>query len=300
MLRRNAEKSLSFPDGFRIRGFLPLLAMMLLVAPQLAYSQGSLLVTVDPRSLDLNESGADNEDTYTIRFTADPKEDVDVTVVGAPTECTPGIGGIMVDSSELTFLGGDSDNPNWSTDQTVTVTACPAPDGADEVVTLTHTARVGSDEDEVALQYSSVRVRVIDGDAIGVTVSTNPATTPVAVTVEEASTSPGTYTVNLATQPTGTVTVDVGGVSGEISVRPTRLVFTQGNWVSGTGQTVSVYAGEDFDADNDTATLTHTVSGGDYTNESADSVVVTVTDNDRGRSRHHGESDTAESRRRHE
>ena len=63
--------------------------------------------------------------------------------------------------------------------------------------------------------------------------------------------------------------MDVGGVSGEISVHPTRLVFTPENWVKqGTGQTVSVYAGEDFDADNDMATLTHTVSGGDYTNES--------------------------------
>ena len=111
MLRRNAEKSLSFPDGFRIRGFLPLLAMMLLVAPQLAYSQGSLLVTVDPRSLDLNESSsAGNEREYTVRFTADPKEDVVVTVVGAPTECTPGIGGIMVDTSRRwTFLGGLDD-----------------------------------------------------------------------------------------------------------------------------------------------------------------------------------------------
>ena len=109
-----------------------------------------------------------------------------------------------------------------------------------------------------------------------------------------------TYTVNLDTQPTGTVTVDVGGVSGEISVQPTRLVFTPLNWDANTGRTVRVFAGEDFDADDDTATLTHTVSGGDYTNESADSVVVTVTGQRQGRSRHHGESDTAESRRRHE
>ena len=32
---------------------------------------------------------------------------------------------------------------------------------------------------------------------------------------------------------------------------------------------MTVYAGEDFDAENDTATLTHTVRGGDYTGVAA-------------------------------
>ena len=51
---------------------------------------------------------------------------------------------------------------------------------------------------------------------------------------------------------------------------------------------MTVFAGEDFDAENDTATLTHTVRGGDYTGVSASSVdepengtvLVTVEDND--------------------
>ena len=86
------------------------------------------------------------------------------------------------------------------------------------------------------------------------------------------------YTVALATEPTDMVTVDVGGVSGELTVSPSRLFFMPGNY--DTAQTVTVYAGEDLDADDDTATLTHTVRGGDYTGVAADTVSVAVDDND--------------------
>ena len=84
----------------------------------------------------------------------------------------------------------------------------------------------------------------------------------------------------LDTQPTATVTVDIGGASGELTVSPSRLFFTPENY--GTEQTVTVYAGEDFDAEDDSATLTHTIRGGDYTGVSAmpSTVPVTVDDND--------------------
>ena len=89
----------------------------------------------------------------------------------------------------------------------------------------------------------------------------------------------GEYTVVLGSKPTATVTVDVGGASGEITVSPSRLFFTTdtcpdrsdlptGCW--NREQTVTVYAGVDFDAEDDTATLTHTVRGGDYTGVSAE------------------------------
>ena len=62
MLRRDSGKSISFCDGFRRqnffqigRGLLPILAVMLLAAPQLAYAQGSLAVTVNPRTLEITE-----------------------------------------------------------------------------------------------------------------------------------------------------------------------------------------------------------------------------------------------------
>ena len=85
----------------------------------------------------------------------------------------------------------------------------------------------------------------------------------------------GRYTVVLTSEPTGRVTLDVGGVTGEISVSPSRLVFTRDNWSDAV--TVSVYAGEDLDADNDTVILTHSISGADYGTVAVDSVTMTVT-----------------------
>ena len=76
------------------------------------------------------------------------------------------------------------------------------------------------------------------------------------------------------------MTVDVGGVSGELAVSPSRLFFMPGDGSWDDPQTVTVYAGEDLDADDDTATLTHTVRGGDYTGVAAGTVSVTVDDND--------------------
>ena len=58
MLRRDAGESVSICDGFRKRcflhmgrGFLPLLAVMLLATPQLAFAQDTLAVTVNPEVL---------------------------------------------------------------------------------------------------------------------------------------------------------------------------------------------------------------------------------------------------------
>ena len=55
------------------------------------------------------------------------------------------------------------------------------------------------------------------------------------------------------------------------------LTFTVDNW--DTAQTVTVKAGQDNDGANDTGTLTHTASGGDYVTVTKD-LPVTVTDDD--------------------
>ncbi len=263
MLRRDAVKSVSICDGFRKRccfhmgrGFLPLLAVMLLATPQLAFAQDSLAVTVDPRSLDIDE---DADGTYEVKLDAEPSEDVMITVVG-------GTGVVTVDPRMVTLTSA-----NWEQGEEITVTAPEDMDAVNETVTLTHTATVGEDEDEVTLRNVSVIVRVKDNDTRGVTVTADPT-----LEVDEAASN--TYTIGLDTEPTATVTIDVGGTSGEITVSPSRLFFTPDNYDD--AQTVTVYAGEDFDAENDTATLTHTVRGGDYTGESADTVSVMVDDDD--------------------
>ena len=83
------SRSAAICDGLRKtsfvhvgRGFLPLLAVILLVAPPLAFANGPF-VTVNPRSLDLNETGDGNSGTYEVVLDAQPEGDVEVTVVGA-------------------------------------------------------------------------------------------------------------------------------------------------------------------------------------------------------------------------
>ncbi len=277
------SRSASICDGLRNtcfvhigRGFLPLLAVMLLAAPQLAFAQGRLAVTVTPPTLEVPEGGAAEE--YTVVLDAEPAENVTVTVVGAATDS----GDLRVSSTSDTTADDTSvvllftaptepggDNGTWDDEQTVMVTAVEDNDAVAETVTLTHTATIGDDDDSVALANASVRVTAQENEMRGVTV------TQLADTLTEADST--TYTVVLTSEPTDVVTVDVGGVSGELAVSPSRLFFSS-NY--NTAQTVTVFAGEDLDAENDTATLTHTVRGGDYTGESAATVSVAVVDND--------------------
>ena len=66
-----------------------------------------------------------------------------------------------------------------------------------------------------------------------------------------------------------------------MSLSPTRLTFTTGNWDA--PQTVTVTSGEDGDAVDDTVTLTHTVStGGGYDDVTLPDLEITVADNDGG------------------
>ena len=62
------------------------------------------------------------------------------------------------------------------------------------------------------------------------------------------------------------------GLSGE-----NTLTFTSLDW--DTAQTVTVTAGQDADAGDDSVTLTHTAAGGEYEGVSAD-LTVTVVDDD--------------------
>ncbi len=98
---------------------------------------------------------------------------------------------------------------------------------------------------------------------------------PTSVTVVEGETA--TYTVALGTAPTGTVTVTPSSDNADVTFAPTTLSFTTGNWNS--PKTVTVSAAMDVDGTDDTATLSHTASGGGYGSVTGN-VQVMVTDND--------------------
>ena len=105
----------------------------------------------------------------------------------------------------------------------------------------------------------------------GVTVSAT------VLTVTEGST--GTYTVVLDSQPTANVTVTPSRTgSSDVTFSPATLTFTALNW--NTVQPVTVTAAQDSDAVDDSATISHAVTGGDYVGVTVESVVVTVNDDE--------------------
>ena len=211
-------------------------------------------VTVAPEVLEVLEGGSE---TYTVVLDAEPTGPVTVTVEGAA-------GDLTVSPETLSFT-----TSNWSTRKLVTVSAAEDEDSiVDAPVTLRHMASGGGYDGVTAAE---VEVTIRENDIPGVTV------TPTELSVTEGSRE--TYTVVLDTEPDGPVTVAVGGVTGDLMVSPASLTFTSSNW--STAQTMTVMAAEDEDAlDDPPVTLTHTVSGGDYTGVTAPNVVVTILEND--------------------
>ena len=96
--------------------------------------------------------------------------------------------------------------------------------------------------------------------------------------VEEGGTA--SYTVVLDSQPTGDVTVTpqlTGIADADLSVSP-RLTFTAENWDQ--PQTVTVTAGTDGNLTDGSATITHTISGGDYESNGVTAPSVPVVEQD--------------------
>ena len=207
--------------------------------------------------------------SYTVKLATQPSGSVTVTISGHDgTDLS--LSGTTLSSNMLTFAVD-----NWNTAQTVTVKAGQDNDGANDTGTLTHTASGG----DYASITKDLPVTVTDNDEPAIVLSETD------LTVTEGDAAGSSYTVRLATQPSGSVTVTISGHDGtDLSLSGTTLssnmlTFTVVNW--NTAQTVTVKAGEDNDGVNDTGTLTHTASGGDYASITKD-LPVTVTDNDCG------------------
>ena len=188
---------------------------------------------------------------------------VEVSVGGGTSTATSGTDFVAVSDFTVTIAAG-------TLSQTATFDLTPTDDDVDEgyfeSVEVSGTSTVSA--------LSSVigtAVNILDDDDRGVTVSDS------SLTVKEGSSE--TYTVVLDSRPTGDVTVTPSRTSGDADVTVSgALTFTPDNWSS--AQTVTVRAAEDLDANDDTAEIGHAVSGGDYGSETAQTVTVTVDDDE--------------------
>ena len=173
---------------------------------------------------------------------------------------------VTVSPTEVTL------RPLDMTPRTITVTAASDADRNDETATLTHTANGAHYYDVIAT------VGVTVNDTTAPPPAPDPALSVSATALRLAEGGSGAYTVALATRPDGNVTVTIASDNADVTTRPASLSFTTANW--STAQRVTVSAASDGDTANDTATLTHTASGGGYDDAPAVQVKVSVTDDD--------------------
>ena len=209
-------------------------------------------VTVTPPKLTVNETGSA---TYTVVLDTLPTAAVTVGVAAS------GDSDLSVSSAALTFT-----TSNWNTAQTVTVSAADDDDSDHGTATIAHAASGASEY--VSISIASVAATEADDDTPGVKLSTT------ALTVNEGGSA--TYTVVLNTLPPGNVTVRLSRIGdSDLTVLPTRLIFTTDNW--NTAQTATVSAAEDADAADGTATIRNSASGSGYSGLTAE---LTATEKD--------------------
>ena len=181
----------------------------------------------------------------------------DTTVSIAVPEDAP----ITVTPTTLTFTATD-----WSTAQSVTVSAPEDDDHANETHTLTHSASGGTYD---SIPIADVEVRAWDNDF---TVTSTPRT----LSFNEGEDTAQTYTLSLEQRPLETVTVEVH-TGPKLTVSHTEIRFTPSNWNRPRTITVRQASVEDDDAADETIEITHTLS---VPVQVAESVTVTIHDND--------------------
>ena len=214
--------------------------------------------------------------TVTATLTGASSEALTLTV--AAVAVTPAVADDFTLSTArtLTIAAGAT-----SSSGTVTITASDNDvDAAAKTVTVS--AQAGGGHGVAA--PAAKELTITDDDSRGVTVAPQSLTV---AEVDDATTNDrreheATYTVVLGSEPTGDVTVAVAsGATGVAQAAPARLTFTATDWADAQTVTVSGVADAiDNPGDRRTASVTHTVSGGDYAGQTAASVAVTVNDDD--------------------
>ena len=221
-------------------------------------------LSVNPASVDEDGSGASVTISATLSGVARDEPTALTVRVGASDDAPiAGADYVAVDDLSLTI-------PSGQTSATATFTFTPLEDLIDErveAVSITGTSQVA----DIAVAGTTLSIN--DNDEHGVRIS------PTTITAPEGGNA--TYTVELTSEPTGDVTVTPSRSSGDTDVTVGgALTFTTTNW--NVARTVTVSAGQDSDAANDTAAIEHAVAGADYGANSvtADDVLVTVDDDE--------------------
>ena len=255
-IERWTPSGLRRPSGFRRWAVVLLTAIAVLTAAAIPAQAQTVTLMLSPTSI--SEDGGTTQVTATV-----PSASGTTFTVTVAATSDSGTDFFTLSSPATLSFAADATTSTG----TVTITARDnAVDAPDKTVTVSGTSGTG------ITGPADVTLTITDDDTRGVTVS------PPSLTFAEQGS--GAYTVKLNSQPTAAVIIGVARMTGsdtDVSVMPTSLTFSTTDWA--TAQTVTVNAAADSDVTNDTATIQHTVTGGDYAVVPADSVSVTVTDN---------------------
>ncbi len=221
-------------------------------------------LSVDPESV---SEDTPEDVTVTASLNAGARAEdtaVRLTVGAAGDTAVPGTDYERVSERTLTILSGE-------TGGTATFLLEPLDnDSADGARTLSVTG---------STTVAELRIEPASGAKVALEDDDNPAVlvTPDTLTVVEAESD--TYAVALQTRPTADVTVTITGVSGDLSLDKTSLVFTGADWSD--PQDVEVTAADDDDSARDPdVTLTHRASGAPEYRGLRTELVVTIREND--------------------
>ncbi len=189
--------------------------------------------TLSTTTVSVTEAGS--TDTFTVVLDTQPLSDVVFMVVSADT------GEATVSAPTLTFT-----NANWNATQTVTITGVDdLVDDGDQDTMVT----IAVDDDNSDNAFDGIADQTVtatttdDDDTAGYTLSGTAATV-----TESGSTA--TFTVVLDGQPTSDVVLTVASAdTGEATVSPSTLTFTNANWNA--TQTVTITGVDDSVDDGD-------------------------------------------------
>ena len=200
-----------------------------------------------------------------------------VTLTVGATTVSPAVAGDLTlsENKTLTIAAGETTSTS-----TVTLTAVDNDvDAANKTFTVSADASGGNGVADPA----TATLTITDDDTRGVTVAGGPLTmAEVDNTETENKEHQGSYTVVLDSKPTNNVQVNISAPS-MVTVSPTQLTFTSSNWnVAQTVTATAINDNKDNPGDARAGDITHSVVAGssDYTDETADKVAVTVTDDD--------------------
>ena len=225
-------------------------------------------ITIVQTDGDTTVSETGTQDTFSVVLTSEPDADV---VIGISSSDA---GEATVLPASLTFT-----DTNWHVAQSVTVTGQDddVADG-DQQVNISLANAVSTDGDYNGQFGQTITVEVTDDDAPGITIVQTDGDT----TVSETGTQ-DTFSVVLTSEPDADVVIGISSSdTGEATVGPATLTFTDTNW--DVAQSVTVTGQDDDVADGDqqvNISLANAVStDGDYNGQFGQTIAVTVTDND--------------------